>query len=370
MKICLINNLYKPYNRGGAERVVEAMADDYARKGDEVFIITTRPSFRITNYKLRIKNLSDRDKIFHIPGFYYNLAKLPFPLRLIWHVWDMFDFISYFRVKKILKKEKPDLVITHNLKGIGYLIPRLIKRLGVAHHHYLHDIQLIYPSGLLYYGEEKKLNSAPARIYQQICVRLFSSPDKVISPTNWLMDLHGERGFFKRSKLEIKEFLTGGNELRIKNCELRIKNAGKAFKFLFVGQVERHKGVEMLIKAFSGLKAKAELLIIGDGSFLPSLKGKAGDEPRIKFLGRKSPEEVEKLMSESDCLIVPSLCWENAPAVIYEAYRAGLPVIASRIGGIPEIIAKLGGELFTPGNIMELEKLMNKAYVQKKNEVL
>jgi glycosyltransferase involved in cell wall biosynthesis len=294
----------------------------------------------------------------------------------------MFDFISYFRVKKILKKEKPDLVITHNLKGIGYLIPGLIKWLGVAHHHYLHDIQLIYPSGLLYYGEEKKLNSAPARIYQRICAWLFSSPDRVISPTNWLMDLHITRGFFKKSEISINDPSPEGEKLRIKNYppetlrvslragELKIKNAGKAFKFLFVGQLEKHKGVDILIQAFNILKGNLELVIIGDGSLLTGLKEKFGNDSRIKFLGRKSPEEVEKIMSESDCLIVPSLCWENAPAVIYEAYQAGLPVIASRIGGIPEIIKKLGGELFEPGNITELEKLMNKAYVQKKNEVL
>ena len=56
MKICLINNLYKPYNRGGAERVVEAMADDYYKSGNDIVIISTRPYREISNLKFKISN--------------------------------------------------------------------------------------------------------------------------------------------------------------------------------------------------------------------------------------------------------------------------------------------------------------------------
>jgi len=363
MKICLINNLYKPYDRGGAERVVELMAEYYSRKGDEVFIITTKPhSNKISNFQFPISNKNI--KIFQIPGLYFNLSEIPLILRLFWHVWDMLDAVSCYRVKSILEKEKPDLIITNNLKGIGYLIPGMIRKLGIKHHHYLHDIQLVYPSGLLYFGEEKKLDNPAAGLYQRICVQLLGSPNKVISPTNWLMGIHSERGFFKESELLIQNPSPESDELQIKKYNNR--GGENRFKFLFVGQLEKHKGVDILIQAFSGLKAKAELLIIGDGSFLPSLKEKAGDEPRIKFLGRKSPEEVEKLMLESDCLIVPSFCYENAPAVIFEACRVGLPVIASRIGGIPELIEKCGGSLFTPSDASELRRLMSRVQAGEK----
>ncbi len=362
MKICLINNLYKPYDRGGAERVVEAMAEDYVKNGHEVVVISTKPYFRIMNYELRIKNY----EIFYFSALYYYLSKIPLIFRLFWHIWDMFDAVSCYRVKIILEKEKPDLIITHNLKGIGYLIPGMIRKLGIKHHHYLHDIQLVYPSGLLYFGEEKKLDSAAAGLYQRICAQLLGSPNKVISPTNWLMNLHTERGFFRESGLLIADSGIKEEELRIKNYELRVKNKIGVFKFLFVGQVEKHKGVEFLIQAFNGLEGDAELLIVGEGGFLAGLKERAGKNSRIKFLGRKSREEVKKIMARADCLIVPSLCYENAPAVIFEACRVGLPVIASRIGGIPELIEKCGGALFTPSDSSELRRLMSRVQAGEK----
>ena len=60
-------------------------------------------------------------------------------------------------------------------------------------------------------------------------------------------------------------------------------------------------------------------------------------------------------MSESDYLIIPSLCYENAPMTIYEAHSAGLPVLAASIGGIPEIINK-NDKLFKAGDISDLKK--------------
>ncbi|MFA6106818.1 MAG: glycosyltransferase [Patescibacteria group bacterium] len=358
MKICLINNLYKPYDRGGAERVVEIMSEAYIKEGHEIIVITTKPySNKISNFQFPISN--ENIKIFQIPGLYYNLSKLPLISRLTWHVWDMFDAVSCYRVKRILEKEKPDLIVTHNLKGIGYLIPGMIRKLEIEHYHYLHDIQLVYPSGLLYFGEEKKLDSAAAIFYQRICAQLLGSPNKVISPTNWLINLHQERGFFSNSKIEVKKSAIGDSILRTKD-----ENGG--FNFLFVGQVEKHKGVETLIEAFGGSKGNAELLIVGEGGFLASLKERAGQNSRIKFFGRKSREEVEKIMAVADCLVVPSLCYENAPAVIFEACRAGLPVIASRIGGIPELIEKCGGALFTPGDASELRRLMSRVQAGEK----
>ena len=55
-------------------------------------------------------------------------------------------------------------------------------------------------------------------------------------------------------------------------------------------------------------------------------------------------------MIEANCLIIPSICYENSPTVIYEAASQGLPIIASRIGGITELIQKLNGLLFKPNN--------------------
>ena len=124
--------------------------------------------------------------------------------------------------------------------------------------------------------------------------------------------------------------------------------------FLYVGQIERHKGVELLINAFKKLEGDYGLLIVGPGSMLEELKENTKDA-RIKFLGSKSKEEVRELMQKADCLVVPSLCYENSPTVIYEAFANNLPVIASDLGGIPELLDE--NCLFKPEEDELLQKL-------------
>lgn len=345
MKICIINNLYKPYARGGAEKVVENIVRDLYKKDHEVKIITTRPLFSSPPMHEGGTN------IYYIPSLYYNLNKIPKFLRFFWHIIDMFCLRSYLSVKKILKKENPDIVMTHNLKGVGYLVPRAIKFLGIKHIHTLHDIQLLHPSGLMIWGEEKKLGSVFSKVYINICKFLFSSPDVVISPSKWLLDLHLENGFFQKSKnIVLPNPIVGVNINEQEETQRE-----KIFRYLFVGQVEEHKGISFLIKSFLSLEQNnAELVVIGDGDQFEEMKKEKSD--KIKFFGRKNREEVAELMAKVDCLVVPSLCYENSPTVIYEAFAVGLPVIASRIGGIPELLSE--SNLFEAGDVDDLRYKM------------
>ena len=363
MKIVLINNLFGEYARGGAERVVAAIADRLIQAGHKVMIIASKPlseSKKILNIKYL--PAGRQGLILNIYFWnlisYYNLHKLPKLLRLLWHIIDMFNVQSYFKIKKILQTEKPDLVITHNLMGVGFLTPLAIKHYGVKtastglrrvkHIHTLHDIQLLHPSGLMFVGQENKVNSLSARVYQWVNKKLFSSVNIIISPSQWLMDMHVKKNFFVNSKkvvisnpvMQNEECTRLPTRQGMKNAEC--KNSQGKFIFLYVGQVEKHKGVELLLEAFVDLKDnKYELWIVGEGS-----KNKmTNDECRMtninektKFFGKKNSTEVRELMRKADCLVVPSLCYENQPTVITEARQNDLPVIAANIGGIPEIL--------------------------------
>lgn len=352
MKICLINNLYKPFSRGGAERIVELTARGLINNGHEVFIITTKP------FLAKIKKASQDIKIYHLAGCYYYLHKIPYSLRLFWHVLDMFDWGSYFQIKSILKKEKPGIVMTHNLKGIGYLVPLAIKRLGICHIHTLHDLQLVTPSGLMFYGREAMINNCPSRIYAWICQLLFRPVNLVISPSGWLLEEHTKRKFFQNAVKKIilnpaalDKKSVGGSERK------SIAPAKVNFRFLYLGQLEEHKGVIFLIKAFRKIKNnRSELLVAGAGGASGQVKRLAVNNKKITWLGLKSPAAVKEIMQGADCLIVPSLCYENSPTVIYEAFSEGLPVMAASLGGIPELIHKFGGVLFRPGDSDDLIK--------------
>ena len=351
MKICLINNLYKPYSRGGAENIVEMIARGLKSAGHDVFLITTKIRRQTTDDRPPDAEAmkGKRQKIYYINSIYYNLDKLPKFLRLFWHLIDMFDLGSYFQVKKILQKEKPDIVMTHNLKGIGCLIPCAVKRLKIKHIHTLHDIQLLHPSGLMIYNKEKKIDSLFSWVYAWLCCLLFDNPDVVISPSSWLMRMHEDREFFSKSK---KVLLP--NPAEVSDVINEKYKTGGAFRFFYAGQVEYYKGILFLISAFKKLKSNCELTIAGGGSKIDQAKILAGENKNIKIFGRVSKSKVSEIMKKSDALIMPSLCYENSPAVIYEAIAVGLPVIASRIGGAEELVRNTAGILFEPGNEKDL----------------
>ena len=347
MKIVLINNLYAPWVRGGAERIVEKSVAGFEKNGHDVFVIATAPKESLT------------PNAYYLQSIFYNLEKYPLWQRFFWHLYQFFSLINYFKIKKILQWQEPDLVITHNLLGIGFFTPCLIKSLKIKHFHTLHDMQLLHPSGLMFFGKEKILNTLPAKIYQWLIKFYFGSPSLIISPSAWLLSEYEKRGYFPKSTKKIipNYFLVA----EIKNTKYKIQNT--KYQFLYVGLVEEHKGVKFLINSFLELLVEnknfqAELSLVGSGSQLEEIKLLAANYPAIKILGRKSHEQIEDLMAEADCLIVPSLCYENSPTVIYEAEENGLPVLAAKIGGIPELVEAAGGCLFEPGDKADLQEKM------------
>jgi glycosyltransferase involved in cell wall biosynthesis len=354
MKICLINNLYYPFTRGGAEQVVKNIAEGFKADGQDVFIISSRPLFRRVDKKINgIKTV----RFFPWNIFWVgNINRYQAFFRLVWHFFDVFNFYSFLKVRAILKKEKPDLVITHNLKGIGYLVPLAVKSLGIKYFHTIHDVQLVNPSGLIIAGKEDSWDNKCilTKIYQKINKILFSYPQVLISPSKWLMDFYCDKGFFKKARKSI-----------IPNPAPNIKSPTASYqlpatnKLLYIGQLENHKGILFLIEALSELGEDYELLIAGSGNKESIIKEQVKKNDKIKFLGKIENKEVLDLYNKVSLTIVPSLCYENSPMVIYESLAAGTPVLASNIGGVGELIVEgENGYTFTPGNKKDfLEKI-------------
>ena len=116
---------------------------------------------------------------------------------------------------------------------------------------------------------------------------------------------------------------------------------------LFVGRLRVRKGVEILLEAMAEMKDRGEdvrLLVAGDGEHREALVAssqKLGLGPCVRFLGRLSGGQVREALAEARALVVPSL-YEGMPLVILEAMEAAVPVVASAVSGIPEVV--LDGE--------------------------
>lgn len=384
MKVCVISNLFPPYHRGGAERVVVSTIAGLKARGFDVIVITAAP--RRAGYRVdapveengvRVYRFFPRNLFFYGDDFRHGA-----PARFIWHIFDVFNIFSYFTVKRILQRERPDVVHTHNLKGIGYLIPLLVRRLGIHYAHTLHDVQLVTPSGIImkYHERDFPNNFFLTRLYECLNRWLFGSPSVLISPSKFLMNFYEDRGFFKNSKKIILPNPVDrvGGEVHLFSQDPNI------CRFVYLGQIEEHKGVLLLIKTFRALverdantandKAGANrpagavtneqnvrairkwhLIVVGSGSKFQLAQSLAESCGQITMRGRVGREELQSILRDADVTVVPSLCYENSPTVIFESFAFGVPVLASAIEGVSELIQDgKNGLTFTAGNTEEL----------------
>ncbi|MCR4312312.1 MAG: glycosyltransferase, partial [Candidatus Uhrbacteria bacterium] len=131
MKIGIVTNLYPPYARGGAENVIVRTVEQLLALGHDVFVISAQPKEKGRNVTLGRLSL-ERVYRFFPNNIYFTLDDHAYPwgVRLFWHIIDAFSWSGAEAVRTVLRDERPDVVITHNLKGIGLRIPGAIQKLG------------------------------------------------------------------------------------------------------------------------------------------------------------------------------------------------------------------------------------------------
>jgi len=341
MKIAVIHSIFKPFTRGGAEVVVENIARGLKDAGHNAFVVSVG--------RRNKSEMVDGIKVHRIRHFnffnFLDINKKPAWLRLFWHILDMFNDLQTWWIYKVIAKEKLEIILTHNLKGLGYYLPWMLRVLKMRHIHTVHDMQLIHPSGLL--DDEHKENVF-TKIYSWFAKKLFGSPETVIFPSIYIKETYEQHGFFKDSKRVVVP-----NPIVIpteKEGSLRASTEGglsrddkKRLNMLFLGQVEEYKGILELVEAVKDLDVK--LHVVGDGSALEKAKAAYGkwhmadNDDKIIFHGRMSQKELgEKIWNKVDILVNPSKTPESFGMVVVEAYSHGVPVLATRVGALPELV--------------------------------
>lgn len=358
MKICYITNLYPPHVRGGAERIVARLAREAQLHGHEVHIITSAP-WKDVQFA---EHVTDEQgifvhRIFHW-SLYFNLKSGNHAVlaRAVNLAWSCVNFLFAWRVVRILRRVRPDIVHTHNLAGTSFLIPVAIRVLNIRHVHTLHDIQLSIASGRMAVGEEYDWVNMGflARGFQFLQQALWGSPDVVTAPSEWLLAYYKSKKYFQYSRLQVVRHYFG--TLVAGRTDFPQANiAREKFTMLYVGQMERAKGILMLINVFSELYSRsqlvdAELILVGSGEDLKSAEILASVCPAIRVVGEMDSSRVAHMMRAADVVVVPSLLYENSPTVVIEALSLGRPVSVSDIGGAAELVKKFDGGWFVAPN--------------------
>lgn len=133
----------------------------------------------------------------------------------------------------------------------------------------------------------------------------------------------------------------------------RRKNA--SVRLAYIGGLSWQKGVHVLLGALHGMQG-AELWIAGDESFDPVYVShlRAQAPSNVRFLGKLSRTEVWETLAQVDVVLVPSLWYETFSLIVHEAFAAGVPVVASRLGALDEIVRDgVDGFLVPPGDVRE-----------------
>jgi glycosyltransferase involved in cell wall biosynthesis len=131
--------------------------------------------------------------------------------------------------------------------------------------------------------------------------------------------------------------------------------------YLYFGRIEKLKGLQTLVSAFSDLNY--ELIIVGEGGYQEEMEKQIKNIENINYLGFKEGSDLLNIISRSRAVIVPSEWYENCPMNILEAKSMGRPVIGANIGGIPELIQDdIDGYIFEPANVNQLKSAVIKAH--------
>ena len=364
MRICILSPLYDPWVWGGAERYAKAIAEGFSREHEVIVVTSKGPSERkkfhynknLSLIEINPFNISTLYDATHEDLMDVKPSKILLK-KIIWHTIDLLNISTQMQLKKILTQIKPDIIHSNGFKPFSLSLFPLIKKLGIPHVHTLHDYELISRWSALYRNRKviSKFNLMD-KIYIDYTRRISQSVSAVISPSKFTLEIHEKLGFFKKSS---KYVIPNGN---VKPIRTEVQKLHLTNEFLLLGRIVENKGYEVAVKSFMMVSNESvKLHIVGDGPYLSYLKEVSKGDNRIIFHSYVSDEVLDNIFKKCSYLIVPSKWYETFGLVIVEGLDRGLPVIASRIGGIPEIIGDCyNGFLFTPSSTNELTNLIEK----------
>ena len=263
-------------------------------------------------------------------------------------------------IRRLVRRHRPEVVHVHNL--LPALSPAVIRAAaaeGVPVVMTLHNFRLMcLPATFLRDGRicEDCAGRLPWPGVVHGCYRGSRAQSAVLATS---LALHRRLGTFER----VRRFLAVSAFVRDKYIAAGFDPARIAVKpnfawpgprregpgrfFLFLGRLSLEKGVATLLAAWR--EDLGRLVVVGDGPEGPRLRRLAPSG--VEFVGTVPPEDARRFVADARAVLVPSIWYEAFPRVVVEAYAAGVPVVASRIGALPEVVEDgVTGLLVEPGD--------------------
>jgi glycosyltransferase involved in cell wall biosynthesis len=357
MKILLVNKFH--YLKGGAERVYFETKALLEKHGHEVICFSMNDE----------KNVASPQKEYFVEhtdfGSKDNWVKKA--LRYIYYP------EAARKLEALIEAEKPDIAHLHNISH--YLTASILKPLkknGIPVVQTLHDYQLICPNYHLFVKNRVCERCKEHKYYNAVlrrCIRgeFWASVLGALELTaQWIFRFYRENvdifiapSNFLASKLKAwgvkQEVEVVANFVDLEKLKPNFIDDGY---LVCVSRLSHEKGIMTLIRAIRKVP-EIKLKLIGEGpdrkAILEYLKQK--QVRNVEYLGAKFGEELFEIVSKAKFVVIPSENYENAPMFAIEAMALGKPILASRLGGLAEMVKEgVNGWLFQAGDIKNLRR--------------
>jgi glycosyltransferase involved in cell wall biosynthesis len=378
MRIAYTVHKFPPESPGGTETYTWSLAHALATLGHEVHVFYPQSGLRPEEARI------ERDGI--------HLWRVPLPASRAregaaaqyWHTFRDATIEAAFG--QFLSDTRPDVVHFQHVQGVSArLIQMAAGRPRVATLHdywyFCANSQLVRPDGQICAGpgggwhcvgcateraDLQKLRALWPLVALPFAYRNFylhemaNQIDLFLAPSEFLRQRYIRQGF-PSARIQTLENGLDTSRLNDDGSVALPEPPGRPH-FGFLGSVAWQKGMHVLIEAFNDLPEQAGLTIYGSEQAFPDYSAQlraAARHPHIRFAGPLDYRHIGAALRQFDCLVVPSVWYENSPLVISEAYGVGLPIVASRLGAMAEKVHDgKTGLLFAPGDSADLARVL------------
>ncbi|MEI7451830.1 MAG: glycosyltransferase [Candidatus Falkowbacteria bacterium] len=366
MKILQVNKFN--YLRGGAERYFLEISRRLVETGHEVAVFSMHHP----------KNWTGHWNKYFVSRISFNEAKLRdrflAPGRII------YSLEAKRKFTKLVQDFRPDIIHIHNIyHQISPSILDVAKEYKIPVVMHVHDYKLVCPNYKLYTEGQVCYRCLGKKYCQATMHKCFRGSFLASLLVSVEMYIHHK--LLKIYENNVSHYIAPSEFMAgtLNNFSYPINNLSILYNFidakffntkinfspeeylLYYGRLSDEKGIFTLIGAMDRIEnKKLKLLIVGDGPALGKLKKESWAlnlGKRVEFVGAKYGDELNDLISRAKAVVIPSVWLENMPFVLLESLALGKVVIASNIGGMPEIITdNKNGFLFKPGDERDLAK--------------